>query len=398
MAASFLISVCLETIFSTLLVKNPINYTYCYISTKDIYSCTLVSKHWCKISTPYLYAYPFHYFAYSKSHWNYYYEENPSYYKLIRTLLSCIPKSEIEQILISNSFNIQKLLPSYISATFNYIAFIRGIIFDKILLNINSEKVTDNQKIWLPPYIIINDFQFSEISIPIMKYFVEYLCKHCDNLTTLDFPFAISNDDLSDNIINLLTFNYDNGINKLTNLKELSCVYNEVFNEDINKDSGKLPKDIYLALSNNICNLNLLYNESMGPPFEANSLSKFISLQKNLQYIVLSETKYSSIFCDYFAPYKYNVSFNSLSTQSKSLQVLDFRYFDFSGINEEALNSLCLLKNIKKLKLNNCKIYYNLNYWAKNLTKLEVLEFYDNDISLNSAKFLTQLFQSSPNT
>ncbi|CAB4428483.1 unnamed protein product [Rhizophagus irregularis] len=211
-------------------------------------------------------------------------------------------------------------------------------------------------------------FQFSEISIPIMKYFVEYLCKHCNNLTTLDFPFAISNDDLSDNIINLLTFNYDNGINKLTNLKELSCVYNEVFNENINKDSGKSPKDIYLALSNNICNLNLLYNESMGPPFEANSLSKFISLQKHL--------------------------FNLF----KSLQVLDFRYFDFSGINEEALNSLCLLKNIKKLKLNNCKIYYNLNYWAKNLTKLEVLEFYDNDISINSAKFLTQLFQSSPDT
>ncbi|CAB4481318.1 unnamed protein product [Rhizophagus irregularis] len=136
----------------------------------------------------------------------------------------------------------------------------------------------------------------------------------------------------------------------------------------------------------------------MGPPFEANSLSKFISLQKNLQYIILSETIYSSNFWDYFAPYKYNVSFNSLSTQSKSLQVLDFRHFDFSGIDEEALNSLCLLKNIKKLKLNNCNIYYNLNYWAKNLTKLEVLEFYDNDISLNSAKFLTQLFQSSPNT
>ncbi|CAB4481327.1 hypothetical protein RhiirA5_410665 [Rhizophagus irregularis] len=404
MVASFLIPDCLETIFSNLLVKNPNNYIY--ISTRDIHSCALVSRHWCLFSIPFLYAYPFHHLAFSKSNWNYHYEGNSSYYKLIRTLLSCIPKSEIEQIRISNSFNIRKLLyyipflnknssPSYSSATFNYIAFIRGIIFDKILLNINLKKVTGNyQKIWLPPYIIndLEDHQFSKVSIPIMKYFVEYLCKHCNNLTTLDFPFAISNDNLSDNIINLLTFSDDNGINNLTNLKELSCIYNE----DISRKKGKLPKDLYFALSDSICNLNLLCNERIGSSREANSLSKFISSQKNLKHVKLSENKMISYYSDAICGY-YNIVFNSLSTQSESLQVLDFGYLTFHNISREALNSLCLLKNIKVLKLRNCTIDNYLNAWAENL-KLEVFEFYDYNISYTLKTFLIQLIRSSSNT
>ncbi|CAB5197553.1 unnamed protein product [Rhizophagus irregularis] len=366
MVASFLIPDCLETIFSNLLVKNPNNYIY--ISTRDIHSCALVSRHWCLFSIPFLYAYPFHHLAFSKSNWNYHYEGNSSYYKLIRTLLS---------------------------STFNYIAFIRGIIFDKILLNINLKKVTGNyQKIWLPPYIIndLEDHQFSKVSIPIMKYFVEYLCKHCNNLTTLDFPFAISNDNLSDNIINLLTFSDDNGINNLTNLKELSCIYNE----DISRKKGKLPKDLYFALSDSICNLNLLCNERIGSSREANSLSKFISSQKNLKHVKLSENKMISYYSDAICGY-YNIVFNSLSTQSESLQVLDFGYLTFHNISREALNSLCLLKNIKVLKLRNCTIDNYLNAWAENL-KLEVFEFYDYNISYTLKTFLIQLIRSSSNT
>ncbi|CAB4428608.1 unnamed protein product [Rhizophagus irregularis] len=300
---------------------------------------------------------------FSKSNWNYHYEENPSYYKLIRTLLSCIPKSEIEQIRISNSFNIRKLLyyipflnknssPSYSSATFNYIAFIRGIIFDKILLNINLKKVTGNyQKIWLPPYIVndLEDHQFSKVD--------------------------------------------DNGIHNLTKLKELSCIYNE----DISRKKGKLPKDLYFALSDSICNLNLLCNERIGSSREANSLSKFISSQKNLKHVKLSENKIISYYSSDAICGYYNIVFNSLSTQSESLQVLDFGYLNFHKISREALNSLCLLKNIKVLKLRNCTIDNYLNAWAENL-KLEVFEFYDYNISYTLKTFLIQLIRSSSNT
>src|SRR3954465_2284046 len=112
--ASFLLSECLEIIFLNLLDKNPSENTRTstYTSTKDLYSCTLVSRHWCRTSTPFLYAYPFHHFrhlAYTNSP-----PENSNvtyltYFKLIRTLLNCIPKSEIEQIILLNSSNKQKV-------------------------------------------------------------------------------------------------------------------------------------------------------------------------------------------------------------------------------------------------------------------------------------------------
>src|SRR3954464_5484277 len=104
--ASFLLSECLEIIFLNLLDKNPSGNTRTstYILTNDIYSCTLVSRHWCRISTPFLYAFPFHHFRRVDGS----NENHLFYFKLIRTLLCCIPKSEIEQIILSNSSGTQK--------------------------------------------------------------------------------------------------------------------------------------------------------------------------------------------------------------------------------------------------------------------------------------------------
>src|SRR5436305_974842 len=126
MAASILLSECLEKVFLNLLYENFPDDTCSY--NKDLYHCTLVSRHWCRISTPYLYAYPFHHLVYTDSHIT-------TFFKLIRTLLCCIPKYEIEQIISSNSFNIQKLFSrsnkksssSDVVTTFNYITFIRGL-------------------------------------------------------------------------------------------------------------------------------------------------------------------------------------------------------------------------------------------------------------------------------
>ncbi|GBC08574.1 hypothetical protein RclHR1_08230005 [Rhizophagus clarus] len=351
MAAKYLISECLEKIFSNLLENNNNRY---HKSTKDIYSCTLVSRHWC-----------------------------------------CIPKSEVEQIISTAvSYNIQKLLPNSfrfnkkpsssfdISTTFNYVSLIRGLVFDDTLLS--DSLLFHFREIWLPSYIPDDKSQikFSRISIPIINYLLKYILEHCNDLKILDLPFIIRNNKIIFDMIESLIYEDYNGKNKLKNLKEL---YANSVNEK---------KDLYPVLSKNICNLNLLYNEGFD---SVNSLCRFISLQKNLKHIILSE----SVICDInnLERRDYNSVFNSLSTQCESLQALEFKYLSFININENSLKSLCSLKNIKELKLNECKgIGDNLISWAKNLSNLEVFEFAKGYHSIVSEEFLIQLIKASSNT
>ncbi|CAB4481346.1 unnamed protein product [Rhizophagus irregularis] len=388
MAAKHLISECLEKIFSNLLDNNNRNHK----STKDIHSlhsCTLVSRHWCRISTPFLYSYPFHYFYHRNSNNS----NKSSYFKLIRTLLGCIPKSEIEQIIsVTDSSNIQKLLSNSfrsnkkstssfdISTTFNYVNFIRGLVVDDTLLS--DTLLFYFREIWLPPYIsnIKTQNKFSKISISIINHLLKYILKHCNNLTVLDLPFIIRNNEIGFDMIKSLIYEDYIGKNKLRNLKEL-------YANSVVKDNEK--KDLYLVLSNNIWNLNLLYNEGFK---SVDSLCRFISLQKNLKHIILSE-----YVCEFERGYRdYNSVFNSLSTQCESLQILEFKYLTF---NENSLGSLCLLKNIKELKIYECKgIEDNLISWAKNLSKLEVFEFVKCYNSIVSEEFLIQLIETSSNT
>ncbi|CAB4481333.1 hypothetical protein RhiirA5_396157 [Rhizophagus irregularis] len=406
--ASFLLLECLEKVFLNLLDETLLD-TNCHanISTRDLYSCTLVSRHWCRISTPILYAYPFNHFrrlAYSRFYYNI-----PnlllSYFKLIRTLLNCIPKSEIEQINLSNSHDEQNLLSEVFhfdekfyssKPMFNYITFIRSLIFDKLLSD--SDKLVRYRKIWFPPFISdinITENQFSKISIHIINYFVKFLCEYCNNLITLEFPFSIQNDEFFNDTIELLFGKNCNGNNKLNDLKQL------YYTKNYGNERGK---DLYLTFSNNVFNLNLLYNEKINSIEEANSLSQFISSQKKLQHIILSENRRDSAYYVLFGYNSnidsyYNIVLNSLSAQSESLQTLEFNYIPFGKINKEALNSLCLLKNIRVLKLHNCiRIDDNLIAWAKNLTRLEVFELVKYQIRNVSEGFLIQLLQSSSNT
>ena len=115
--ASFLLSECLENVFSNL-IKHPIDCPNIKLPTKDLYSCTLVSRHWCRISTPFLYACSFHSFDYNL------WDRDNSYFKLIRTLLSCIPQSEIKQFYTTSHAQATSSTSSkYIPSTFNYIFF-----------------------------------------------------------------------------------------------------------------------------------------------------------------------------------------------------------------------------------------------------------------------------------
>src|SRR5687768_13576026 len=96
-------------------------------------------------------------------------------------------------------------------------------------------------------------------------------------------------------------------------------------------------------------------------------------------------------------PPDFNNKLSSLSTQSESLQTLEFKYLSFDGIDDRTLYLLCSLKNIRKLKLYDCNRMYYLNSWAKILTKLEVLEIVKEDASI-SVEFLVQLFEFSSNS
>src|SRR5581483_2824392 len=93
--ASFLLSECLENVF--LFLDEELNEPFTITNTskhKNLRSCTLVSRYWCRISTPILYAYPYSPFHYSPFHL----DDMMSYFKFIRTLLSCLPQIEIRQI------------------------------------------------------------------------------------------------------------------------------------------------------------------------------------------------------------------------------------------------------------------------------------------------------------
>ena len=137
-------------------------------SSQKIY--TLVHQYQdilCRISTPSLYTYPFHHFrrlVYSKDYLN----TISSYFRLIRTLLSCIPKSEIEQIILSTFPNERNLLSNISSnPMFNYITFIRGLSFNKLLL-------PNSAKLFISNDTITSD-QLSKISDKIINYFIKFV-------------------------------------------------------------------------------------------------------------------------------------------------------------------------------------------------------------------------------
>src|SRR3954451_14103858 len=195
--ASFLLSECLENIFLNLF--KPSNDNRIKLFTKDLYSCTLVSRHWCRISTPLLYAYPFHYVNFYDDPDQWQYPNKDSYYKLIRTLLSCIPQSEIKPIYTSYAqvlstkhipFNKEDSYP-----TFNYVSFIHGFFFDERFLE--NQTICHYKNIWLSAH---NPDKISSVqTIRIMNHLIKFICKHSHNLKILEFPTTMK---FNNNMIN----------------------------------------------------------------------------------------------------------------------------------------------------------------------------------------------------
>ena len=244
--ASFLLSECLENIFSNL-IQHPFNDNktkITQISTKDLHSCTLVSRHWCRISTPFLYAYPFHHFDFD-------YLTYGSYFKLIRTLLSCIPQTEIKQIYTPNTQVLstehtplnKKDSHSNISPTFNYVSFICGFIFNEIILE--PRNVYYYKEILLSAH---NPERISpEQAVRIMNHLIKFICKHCNNFTVLEFVFGILDYYDIDKLVPVSLQNKANSVFNLLSTKSLTRLI-EIGIENHTNRSYSIPEDFLIQL------------------------------------------------------------------------------------------------------------------------------------------------------
>ncbi|CAI2161523.1 1437_t:CDS:1 [Funneliformis geosporum] len=395
---SFLPPECLEKIF--LILYNPLTAST-NTATKDIHACTLVSRYWCNVSTPLLYSYPFQHFANlnSKSQQ----KDVQDYYKLIRTLLTCIPQSEIEEIINS------KILPNEpisfslkSSPTFDYGTFFHGLQLGSIFSKVHI----DHDKIWMPSYIPTDTIPIRltfELYYSIINHLVKYLSEFCKNLTILEIKLFTFNDEnvqikLMETLLN--SFFDDSKENKLTGLKSLYfAISGNAGTQLMTKEVSNLSK-FYANLSSFTKNLESLHNGKIISLEQANALSSLISSQKRLKSITLSQEDffYSFTRTHNIQVFEfYNVVFNTLRTQSAWLEKLEFTLLSFQYLDQESLDSLCSLKNLKELKIMKCKFLDKLKVWTthSHLSGLQVLEFTpDNYTQLHvDGDWLNKIFQ-----
>ena len=143
----------------------------------------------------------------------------------------------------------------------------------------------DYKSIWLSAH---NPEKISlEKTTRIMNHLIKFICKHCRNLTMLEFPLAMK----LGNVINLSQF------------------------------------------------------------------ISSISLQNKLQYIILK----GNFGWDVPDLTDYRDAFNLLLLRSINLRALEFDSLSFDGMDENVLNFLCSLKNIRELKFHYCYKVDNVN-------------------------------------
>jgi hypothetical protein len=381
-----------------------------YIITKDLKSCTLVSRLWCKISTPILYAYPFHQFHniqyYDSIHNSKEIDEAfKPYYKLIRTLLSCIPGETLKQLLIMcNSYN-EFEFNAIVEPTFDYFSFICGLYFTQELFNLNAwDRYKDY---WLPSYF---PKHVSELDFPlnalieesfvllVMKEFVKFLCEKCNNNSSILELHDLSQRDLYYAVIESLTSN-----TKLKGLKEL---YGENILQYVIKCPTKPGSGIIYLYKDllPITNLTLFGNRAISSKRYANYLFHFISSQKKLQHIILSEGELSALNDqrNVISERYYNIVLPSLAVHKEWLIKLEFRNIHFGNVlDQNTVNSLASIENIRELKLIKCNILEgDLIQWARRINKLEIFEFeaLDYPTLYIPEIFLEILFQNSSQT
>ncbi|GBB97483.1 hypothetical protein RclHR1_00030040 [Rhizophagus clarus] len=382
-----------------------------YIITKDLRSCTLVSKSWCEVSTPILYAFPFHQFhniQYCNSRYDssQHDEAFKPYYKLIRTLINCIPEEILKRLLTTcNFYNEFKYdFNTTVKPTFNYFSFIRGLYFTEELFNLSSwDRYKDD---WLPSYFPKRvsglDLHLSALIekpfvLLVMKEFVKFLCKDCRSNSSILELHELLQRDLYYTVIESLASK------KFDGLKEL-------YGEDILQYIIKCPTRprsgiIYLYKNlSPITNLTLFGNRAVNSKKQANYLSHFISSQNKLQHIILSEGELSILNNQgkVISGRYYNIILPSLAVHKEWLVKLEFRNIHFSKIlDQNTINSLASLENIRELKLIKCNILEDdFIQWAKRINKLEIFEFeaLDYHTLYIPKKFLEILFQNSSQT
>ncbi|RIA86576.1 hypothetical protein C1645_829089 [Glomus cerebriforme] len=319
--ASNLPYLCLRKVFKFL--SNDNNDTY-ISRRKNIHSCVLVNRYWCKVATPFLWKEPFTGSL------------NPiKSINLVNVLITNFSEQELQNLNLN--FIIQ-----HNQTTFDYIIFIRTLIVKAVI---------EATSYWLRNNKIISKENL------ITNYLLKQILLRTSNLEHI-----ISNS-------NINIFQFPISKNYFSNLIELTG-----FDENIN--------GIYSSISNiaeniRILRFSLTNNHIMNHTTTINDISKIIKKQKNLERFSI-DNRLSCYCCPKkdFLSLDFTKIFDSLILQSNTLNYIGLYDIDF--FFKFPLNQLNLFKNLNHLEIIRCYNFgqinnfdqIDLNFSFKRLSKI----------------------------
>jgi len=382
-------------------------FRYLTPNCKDLHSCLLVNRFFCKIVVPILWESPFSQYIKDKNKNNTQSKDldNKCYHKLIRTILSGLSPIK-KNYLIYNGINSIRHLPA--STTFNYVSLIKSVILDQWTLDvspfINYNNNNNNNSHNLNHDLNYNyNLQFKKLILQqqLINLLVFDNLKYLKSLVTTECEY------LSLFINHLLLFNGNNSQVEGGEFKEF-INNNDSDNKSI-KVTSKLfsnlkefhynPTDfgyyVFTALSeasaNNLTKLSIkdIFNVK-----QLESLKNLISSQNNLKYLKLELTeKLSQIESGGILSDHYCQLFSILKSQKKSLTCLKLVNLNFRSITSDSISSLSECDNIRTLHLINCKNISSSRFSSlvfHNLKELKYENFYnflsDQDFLINLSK------------
>src|SRR6266498_2745570 len=147
-------------------------------------SCLLVNRFWCKVAVKILW----------KNVWNLQYNNLPNRkhvpLSILSTLISCLP-NDSRYLLYVNGINIPTPTPK--SPLFNYISFIKVLLFYKIefmiKIGLNHQQINSSQSLNLVLQELLNAFMNQIPSLKILDYDLRYRTT-VQNIPFVAFPGA----------------------------------------------------------------------------------------------------------------------------------------------------------------------------------------------------------------
>ncbi|GES93424.1 hypothetical protein GLOIN_2v1774203 [Rhizophagus clarus] len=306
---------------------------YLYDDTNSLYSCLLVNRNWCEITIPILWRNPF-----GRS------LKSTRCKMLINTYVSRLKTEEIPSELIT--------IPNEVS-TFNYATFLRVFDCEKILFAFHYWAIS-----------------ISSLRLFIFKLLIQHLIANSPKFDRIDFKKSML---FSDNI-----FLFPGARRSFSKVR--NCNFFGEYTKGLIDSCASVAKDIrYISFRclepqhSNVDDDNITSDSSM------DGLARLIRSQRQLKKILLSDGRCNTIFK--------NEIFESLTTQSDTLTVIKFLSLNFH--ENFPLKHLLLCKNLKVLKIVNCKNYGNCIMMAEKLQQFHQLKA----ITFSSSRLPFELYR-----